>query len=83
MVSTVKEAGLIVSHDYREHEQAIPLPATLSMELARRLGEGDHGNSISLYSPYPFPWHVEEGGLRDEFAEQAWEHFSTTANNQF
>lgn len=59
-----------VTHDYREHEAAIPLPATLSLELGSRITE--QGNaSVALYSPYPFPWR-KEGGLRDDFAREAW-----------
>jgi len=53
-----------VAHDYKDHEGAIPLPATLSMELGETMG-------AHLYSPYPFPWR-ESGGLRGDFANAAW-----------
>ena len=63
-------SGMEVTHDYRERDGAIPLPATLSMELGRRITE--RGNAtVSLYSPFPFPWRTD-GGLRDDFGRDAW-----------
>ncbi len=59
-----------VRHDYAEHAGAIPLPATLSMKIGERIGSGV---SVRLYSPHPFEWRKEESGLRDEFAEAAWD----------
>lgn len=37
VVKNVKQHGIEVTHDYREKEGAIPLPATLSMLLGNRL----------------------------------------------
>jgi PAS domain S-box-containing protein len=83
VVEAAKKSGLIVSHDYREREGAIPLPATLSMELAKRLGEKESGSTTSLYSPYPFPWRRNEGGLQDDFALDAWESLSDDPTRPF
>ncbi len=74
VVERVRPLGVEISHEYVERPQAIPLPATLSMELARLVGEGDdYGPQVQLYSPYPFPWREATGGLTDEFARRAWE----------
>jgi len=62
-----------VSHDYKNRPMAIPLPATLSMELGARLGVGEEASKSLLYSPYPFPWREDTGGLRDSFQQEAWE----------
>ena len=83
VVVTARKAGLIVSHDYLNRKHAIPLPATLSMRLARELGEHKSGSKTFLYSPYPFPWRKEQGGLRDEFAEQAWARLSDAQDGHF
>lgn len=74
VVERVRPLGVDIAHDYVERPEAIPLPATLSLELARRVGAGDESNpQVRLYSPYPFPWREDSGGLADEFARRAWE----------
>ena len=83
VVETVRLQGITVSHDYKEHAGAIPLPVTMSMELGRRIGMHRSGAETQLYSEYPFPWREEEGGLRDEFARQSWEHFQQNPDTPF
>ena len=48
-----------VTHDYLATEGAIPLPATLTITLAERLGVEIEGLRVRLYSEYPFPWRLE------------------------
>jgi len=72
-----------VVHDYKSHPGAIPLPATLSMELGERMGEGNSGVRALLYSRYPFPWRVESGGLRGDFASRAWEALNAAPETPF
>jgi diguanylate cyclase (GGDEF)-like protein len=73
VVARARLHGMTITHDYQNNPQAIPLPATMSMLLGSRLGEQAAGLRTRLYSPYPFPWRREEGGLRDSFGEQAWQ----------
>ena len=70
VVTRARAHGMEVTHDYIEREGAIPLPATLSMALGRRIGQIDTGVEVRLYSNYPFPWR-EDGGPRDEFEVEA------------
>ena len=72
VVNRVRHQGIEITHDYLMKEHAIPLPATLSMELGRRIGV-QSGARVQLYSAYPFPWRQETGGLRDAFGRTAWE----------
>ena len=51
-----------VTHDYEGKENAIPLPATLSMELGREIGKHLSGAETWLYCDYPFPWRKDSGG---------------------
>ena len=44
--------GVEATHNYKEREGTIPLPATLSMELGRRLGKLSAGAKMRLYSDY-------------------------------
>ena len=71
VVNRVRRQGIEITHDYLMKEHAIPLPATLSMELGRRIGV-QSGAQVQLYSAHPFPWRQETGGLKDEFARFAW-----------
>ncbi len=70
VVEVARRKGVVVTHDYRAEPGSIPLPATLSMELGERMGRS--GVRTLLYSPYPFPWRKDSGGLRGRFAEDAW-----------
>ena len=71
VVARFKETGGKVTHDYDQHPGAIPLPATLSMLLGRRIGELHSGAETRLYSDFPFPYKGRLG-LRDKFAKEAW-----------
>ena len=73
VVERVRALGIAVTHDYESTAGAIPLPATLSMMLGERIGQGGSGAETHLYSPYPFPWRQGSGGLRDDFSREAWE----------
>ena len=77
VVETVRDQGIMVTHDYKDHHGAIPLPATLSMLLGRRIGDLGSGARTHLYSAYPFPWREEEKQrlFQDPFARDAWEYW--------
>ncbi|MFN8058630.1 MAG: ATP-binding protein [Vicinamibacterales bacterium] len=72
VVDVAHRHGVDVTHDYRSREDAIPLPATFSMELGNRIAQRGAGGTAKLYSAYPFPWREASGGLRDDFARDAW-----------
>ena len=55
VVQKVKDAGIEVTHDYHGKPNAIPLPATMSMELGKSMGQQLDGAETRLYSKYPFP----------------------------
>src|SRR5262245_1281100 len=73
VVETVRPHGIEVTHDYMSHAGAIPLPVTLTMLLGERISAHEAGAQVRLYSPYPFPARLAEGGLRDAFGQAAWD----------
>ena len=73
VVLNAKKHGIEITHDYKNKEGAIPLPATLSMMLGSRIGGSTNGVSSRLYSAYPFPWRGKDTGLNDNFSRQAWQ----------
>ncbi|MBC8355001.1 MAG: DUF3365 domain-containing protein [Planctomycetes bacterium] len=83
VVNRAKAHGMEVTHDYGEKEGAIPLPATLTKMLAGSIGQAGSGVQADLYSKYPFPWRVDAGGLRDEFAQDAWDALTTNPDEPF
>jgi signal transduction histidine kinase len=72
VVDRVRPKGIHVVHDYLEHDGAIPLPATLSMLLANRVGGSESGLNSRLYSPYPFPWRTDNSAWSSDFGQRAW-----------
>ena len=70
IVERVRPAGIEVTHDYKAKPGAIPLPATLTIELCGRIGALGSGLSARLYSDQPFPWR-KDGGPQDEFERRA------------
>ncbi|MFQ5653483.1 MAG: ATP-binding protein [Planctomycetota bacterium] len=77
VVARIGDGTTRVTHDYESMEGAIPIPMDLITGFARDVGEDAPGVAFALYSPYPFPEHRETGGLRDQFARDAWESFGT------
>ena len=66
----VEGHGIQITHDYATKAGAIPLPATFSMELGKRISEQNTGMQARLYSDFPFPWR-KDGGPRDDFEREA------------
>lgn len=70
VVDRVSGRNIEVTHNYRDKPGAIPLPATFSVELGRRISLLGSGMVVRLYSNYPFPWR-KDGGAHDDFEQQA------------
>ncbi len=70
VVEKVRGHGFSVSHDYHGKSSTIPLPASLTIELGRRMSERDSGLHWRLFSEYPFPWRTD-GGPHDAFEREA------------
>jgi len=75
VVNRLKNSNIDIVHDYQQRDDAIPLPATLSLLLAQRIGLRNAGTQVRLYSPYPFPWRKADSGLQGDFGQSAWEFF--------
>ncbi len=76
-------SGLEASHEYRSKKNAIPLPITLNQLLNKRLKKNNSGLSSQFYSPSPFPWREESGGLIDKFAHRAWEALQNNPSSAY
>jgi hypothetical protein len=53
---------------HKDHRDAIPLPATLLIDIGERISRGTSGMRVRLYSDYP--WR-KDGGPKDDFQRRA------------
>lgn len=83
VVQRLRDTPVVVTHNYQDIHNAIPLPATFSILLGNRIGQVSNRTYIKLYSPYPFPWREEQGGLRDDFGAQAWKTLKANPKTPF
>ena len=83
VVERVRQSVVSVTHDYEKHKNAIPLPATLSRLLGKRLTNANEGGGMRLCSRYPFPWREGDGGARDDFEREALDFFNHSPNRSF
>ena len=69
VVPRARKAGVEVTHDFHAKETAIPLPATLTIELGERLSNQGGGRGFRLYSKFPFPWRKDR--VLDDFETES------------
>jgi tRNA A-37 threonylcarbamoyl transferase component Bud32 len=61
--------------DYRIHENAIPIPATMTIDLAKRITtDSQLGVDVRVYSEYPWPKFQKDRPPMDEFERTALKH---------
>jgi hypothetical protein len=82
LVPRAMKGGMAVTHDYQSCDNALPLPATLTIDLGHYLSKVDGGTNVHLYSDRPFPRRVAERSL-DDFQKQALAHLKDQPNRPF
>jgi PAS domain S-box-containing protein len=82
LVPRAVRAGVSVTHDYKARDNALPLPATLTIELGHYMSQVDGGTQVRLYSDLPFPWRSDERQL-DDFQKQALAHLKEHPEKPF
>ena len=70
IVSRARKAGMGINYDFREHENVLPLPATLVKALGTQIAADHPGTAIRLFSRYPFP-HRKATERYDAFEQEA------------
>jgi tRNA A-37 threonylcarbamoyl transferase component Bud32 len=71
IVEQVKDHGIEVTQNHVGKPGAMPLPATLTIELGKLLSEKSaSGQQVRLYSNYPFRSR-KDGGPKDDFEREA------------
>jgi serine/threonine protein kinase len=83
VVRRAQLAGAEATHDYQTKEGAIPIPATFTIELGKRIQEsGETGMRLRLYSEYPFR-NRADGGPHDDFERAALDRLKENPEEPF
>jgi PAS domain S-box-containing protein len=82
LVPRAVRGGMEITHDYKQRDNALPLPATLTIDLGHYLSKVDGGTQVRLYSAQPFPWRLSEQHL-DSFQQQALQHLKSHPDEPF
>jgi len=77
ILKKIHGSDVAITHDYAQKERALPIPATMSLDLIQFLNERDVKASMRLVSEYPFPWRAARE--LSSFDSAAFNHFRTTA----
>lgn len=86
IVKKVRDAGYGVTHDPFPERGKVPLsiPATFVHDIGTRLEKSlISGIRVRLYSNYPFPWRVAEGGPRDDYERDALNYLEGHPDEKF
>ncbi len=71
VVERVKQDGVMVTHDWANQKGAIPLPARMTIDLAKHISaRSESGVQVRLYSDHPFRFR-KDGGPSDDFERDA------------
>ncbi|MGC9457665.1 MAG: ATP-binding protein [Halothiobacillaceae bacterium] len=63
-------ADIELTHAYADRPQAMPLPATFTLDFGEFISARNESFQVSLYSDLPFPWRAEKRAL-DDFQRDA------------
>jgi serine/threonine protein kinase len=83
VVERAKRKGVEATHDYAGRKDAIPLPATLTIDLGKHVSQrSESGVQVRLYSDYPFRSRTD-GGAKDDFERDALARLRQTPETPF
>jgi len=83
VVERAKLKGVEATHDYAKRKGAIPLPATLTIELGQQISQrSESGVQVRLYSDYPFRPRTD-GGPKDSFEREALDELNRAPTKPF
>jgi serine/threonine protein kinase len=83
VVKRAQGAGVLATHDYLTRPDAIPIPATFTIELGRRITDKSAtGMRLRLYSDHPFRTRTD-GGAHDDFEREALRHLRESPDEPY
>ena len=76
ILKQLRGSGIEITHDYLNKDHAVPIPATLSLDLIQFFNSRQVKMNMRLVSDYPFP--ARQGRLLSDFDREAISHFQMT-----
>lgn len=81
VVDRIDGSNVTASHDYRNIENTIPIPATFMIELSNFLNRKSDNITFALVSDYPFNW--RKGRLLTDFDQRALSKIRESGGSEF
>jgi len=70
-----------ITHDYEKKENALPIPATMSLDLIQFLNSREANIKLRIISEHPFPWRSKR--TLSDFEREALDYFRSTSADSF
>lgn len=81
LLPTIREhSDLAITHDYKDRKGALPIPATMTLDLVDEIAKANPEMNLRLVSPYPFPWRKI---TLDSFETEALAALQASGENEF
>jgi serine/threonine protein kinase len=68
VLARIDSRAIAITDEYHKRRDALPLPATFTIDSAQRISQGESGLQFRLRSQYPFR---TDGGSKDDFQREA------------
>ena len=81
VVERLQGTNAKVVHNFRELEGAVPIPATMMIELTAYLNQSNNDVTLALVSDHPFPWRANRTLV--DFDEKALNFFRNTGGDEY
>ena len=75
-----QHSDLAITHDYKDRPAALPIPATMTLDLVDEVAKANPEMNLRLVSPYPFPWRKI---TLDAFETEALAALQASGSNEF
>ncbi|OUS09015.1 hypothetical protein A9Q81_00245 [Gammaproteobacteria bacterium 42_54_T18] len=83
VILKLQDSEFSIGHEFYKNDKEIPLPASMTILIGEQIKKSGSGSYTSLYSPFPFPWRTNTGGLNDSFKQDAWQFLSEKPTEEF
>ncbi len=81
ILGKLRGTGIEITHEYQDKDHAVPIPATLSLDLIQFLNARQVVMNMRLVSNYPFA--ARQNRVFTEFDREATNQFQSTAKSSF
>ncbi|MCP4199037.1 MAG: response regulator [Proteobacteria bacterium] len=81
LLGRLHDTNTEITHDYENKKNALPIPATMSLDLIQFLNSREASVKLRIISENPFPWRSKR--TLSDFEREALDYFQTTSADSF